>query len=867
MRKLLIVRGPQGAGKSSFITQMGLDNFVISPDRIRQTLAGPVLNPQGHWQISQAHNARVFAMAREIMAERMMRGELLAIDQTAPRWGDLSDALELAHKWRYEVLTVNFSSMPLARIMAQNDNRPALKRVSGPVLERTWTAATQALGEPNPAGVEQVVWSEDGAHAKAVRSFLDTPVVDLSRYRRIIHVGDLQGCFSPLAGPGGLFESGLADEDFHVFVGDLIDRGPENGQVLQWFLNHACDRDNVCLLHGNHEDHLHRHARGMAPISREFEMNTLPQMTAAGITRDQSERICAFAREALVYQYRDQHVLVTHAGLPTMPQRLAEVSLHQLSHGTGNWSDPIDAQFERQAPAPWVQVHGHRNHGLQPVRANARSFNLEDRVEAGGHLRAVILDSHGWHPLQVRNRHVRPSRERIFGGGRKPVVVPAWMTRPEDTQLPPELREQMQAHHGVRVRSSQSYRHLVSYNFTKQVFFDQSWDDIVVRARGLFVDQDTGQIAARSYDKFFNLDERPETKHDALEANLVWPVQAFVKENGYLGIVGIDPRSQDLFLTSKSTPDSEFAQWFQEIFEQAFSEGQRERIRRWLVDNEASMAFEVIDPVRDPHMIEYDQASVVLLDVFHRAAHCEKLPYDDLAKLGQHLGLPVKQRGMSFSNMAALSGWLRSVTRDLSARPGGRDIEGYVLEDAQGFQTKIKLPHYAFWKRMRSAKDRLARLMSQAERAARQAETAMTADGHTGEPSFEQWRNAFVARRPQRAANMDAAALMKSFEADRQARSRRKTAGAQSSDQLRGERDRLIARDTHPLARAFLAWADTQDADALAGQSIIALRRAFDQDVGIKDEWLTTPWGAFAPDEKAKSPAQPNRIGMRAKTR
>lgn len=35
-------------------------------------------------------------------------------------------------------------------------------------------------------------------------------------------------------------------------------------------------------------------------------------------------------------------------------------------------------------------------------------------------------------------------------------------------------------------------------------------------------------------------------------------------------------------------------------------------------------------------------------------------------------------------------------------RRAGEQIEGFVIEDSGGFMTKLKLPYYNFWKRMRA---------------------------------------------------------------------------------------------------------------------------------------------------------------------
>lgn len=53
---------------------------------------------------------------------------------------------------------------------------------------------------------------------------------------------------------------------------------------------------------------------------------------------------------------------------------------------------------------------------------------------------------------------------------------------------------------------------IVSLNFTRNAFQEGVWNDETIKARGLFINKVDGDIVARSYNKFFQYDENPETK-------------------------------------------------------------------------------------------------------------------------------------------------------------------------------------------------------------------------------------------------------------------------------------------------------------------------------------------------------------------
>ena len=57
----------------------------------------------------------------------------------------------------------------------------------------------------------------------------------------------------------------------------------------------------------------------------------------------------------------------------------------------------------------------------------------------------------------------------------------------------------------------------------KRHFRHNLWDSVTIKARGLFVDKITGNVKARSYDKFFNLGQR-EDSNEELD-KLVYPRQ------------------------------------------------------------------------------------------------------------------------------------------------------------------------------------------------------------------------------------------------------------------------------------------------------------------------------------------------------
>lgn len=58
---------------------------------------------------------------------------------------------------------------------------------------------------------------------------------------------------------------------------------------------------------------------------------------------------------------------------------------------------------------------------------------------------------------------------------------------------------------------------LTIFDYTNHCMFERAWDEYTMQARGLILD-DQGQVVARPWAKFFNLNQRPETRLEALPA-------------------------------------------------------------------------------------------------------------------------------------------------------------------------------------------------------------------------------------------------------------------------------------------------------------------------------------------------------------
>jgi predicted kinase len=689
MRQLLILRGPMGSGKSTWVREHGLEHYTLSSDEIRLLVQSPVLLEDGTRGISQKNEKFVWEILFSVLEERMKAGEFTVVDATHAKTSMISRYKKLCTQYKYRATVIDFSSVPLEELLRRNQQREDWKRVPEIAIRNSYSRMTT---ERVPNWVNVVDYDDRDLVSKT----MTYSPRDLSDYKKIHHIGDIHGCYTVLM---EYLKDGLKDDEYYIFVGDYLDRGIENGEVLR-FLLEIKNKPNVVLLEGNHESkHLKAWAHDEPVYGQVFKNSTMPQIE--GISKSDTRQLWRRLAQIVHYTYNGKQVLVNHAGISKIPSNgILFVATDQFVSGVGGYETDIDTVWSENEKEIY-QIHGHRNLWDLPVFASERSFNLEGGVEKGGYLRVVTLDKNGFRAHEVKN-HVFSLRE-----SNKPL--------PSQNMTVDEMVEYFRNHELVVENKLDD--NISSFSFTRKAFRDRNWDAVNARARGIFVNTDTNKIVARSYDKMFHINEREFTKIGYLKENLVFPVKAYEKVNGYLGILGYNEQTDELFFSSKNSNRSQHAQWFKELFYKNHGE-QAESIKSFLKENNASMVFEVVLPTKDPHIIEYKDHDdfVVLLDIIKNTPEFACMSYEKLVRIAKEFGLFYKRLSFIANDWREFYKWFRDIVDKKDFASEEFPLEGYVIQDSSGevrdctwivapFMAKVKTPYYDFWKFMRSVKD------------------------------------------------------------------------------------------------------------------------------------------------------------------
>lgn len=240
MRILLLLRGSASCGKSTWIEENGLKQYTLSSDDIRLLCQSPVMLNDGTVGISQNNDAIVWKTLFEILEIRMQRGDFTVIDATNSKTSEMNRYREMCETYRYRIYCVDFTHIPMEEVKRRNREREAYKRVPEEVIDNMYSRfRTQKI----PSGIKVIGPDE--------LDTIWTRLFDMSSYKRVHHIGDIHGCDTALR--KYLEENGgIKDDEMYIFVGDYIDRGLENVEVVKFLLS-IMNRKNVLMLEGNHE--------------------------------------------------------------------------------------------------------------------------------------------------------------------------------------------------------------------------------------------------------------------------------------------------------------------------------------------------------------------------------------------------------------------------------------------------------------------------------------------------------------------------------------------------------------------------------------------------------------------------------------
>ncbi|MEU9408841.1 polynucleotide kinase-phosphatase [Streptomyces sp. NPDC048281] len=355
---LVVLVGASGSGKSTFARRHFKPTEVISSDFCR----GLVSDDEN----DQSATKDAFDVLHYIAGKRLAAGRRTVVDATSVQQESRRQLIDLARQ--YDVLPIAVVlDVPEEVCAARNATRTDRADMPRRVIQRHIRELRRSVRHLEREGFRKV-------HIlRGVEEIESATVVTEKRFNDLTHltgpfdiVGDIHGCASEL-------ESLLAELGYRdgvhpegrtaVFVGDLVDRGPDSPGVLRRVMSMVGSGNALCVP-GNHENKYGRYLKGRKVQHTHGLAETIEQMDG------ESEEFTAQVREfidGLVSHYvlDGGKLVVCHAGLPEKyhGRTSGRVRSHALYGDTTGETD----EFGLPVRYPWAEdyrgraavVYGH----------------------------------------------------------------------------------------------------------------------------------------------------------------------------------------------------------------------------------------------------------------------------------------------------------------------------------------------------------------------------------------------------------------------------------------------------------------------------------------------------------------------------
>ena len=426
---LIVLVGVSGSGKSTFARTHFRSTEVISSDFCRGLIADD--------ENDQSATPDAFDVLHYIVGTRLRRGLLTVVDATNVQQSARAALVKLARS--HDVLVdAIVLDVPESVAVARNQQRPD-RDFGRQVVERQHLDLRRSLRRLNKEGFRRVHVLHGDGEADAAELVREKPWND----RRDIHgpfdiIGDIHGCAFELRtlltelGWQIRYDGDNAVDATHpegrqaVFVGDLVDRGPDTPGVLRLVMGMVGSGAALCVS-GNHEAKLVRALRGSKVSISHGLAESLAQLES---------QPGEFRRQALDFM----DGLIAHYVLDEGRLVVAHAGLKEAYHGRSSgrvrafalYGDTTGETDEYGLPVryPWAQEYRGRAmvaYGHTPVPKAEWVNNticLDTGVVFGGALTALRYPEREIVSVPAEREWYEPARPLAPAiGDREPAVL------------------------------------------------------------------------------------------------------------------------------------------------------------------------------------------------------------------------------------------------------------------------------------------------------------------------------------------------------------------------------------------------------------------------------------------------------------
>lgn len=345
---LVVLVGASGSGKSTFARRHFKPTEIISSDFCRGLVADD--------ENDQSASRDAFDVLHYIAGKRLAAGRLTVVDATNVQQESRKQLVDLARQ--YDVLPIAIVlDIPEEVCAARNAERADRAGMARRVITRHTRELRRSLRHLEREGFRKV-------HIlRGVEEADSAEVVREKRYNDLTHltgpfdiIGDIHGCASELETlltRLGYVDGVHPEGRTAVFVGDLVDRGPDSPGVLRRVMAMVKSGHALCVP-GNHENKFGRYLKGRKVQHTHGLAETVEQF--AGESEEFTQEVAEFV-DGLVSHYvlDGGKLVVCHAGLPEKyhGRTSGRVRSHALYGDTTGETD----EFGLPVRYPWAEEY------------------------------------------------------------------------------------------------------------------------------------------------------------------------------------------------------------------------------------------------------------------------------------------------------------------------------------------------------------------------------------------------------------------------------------------------------------------------------------------------------------------------------
>ncbi|WP_300703962.1 serine/threonine protein phosphatase [uncultured Campylobacter sp.] len=394
MRILFILRGNYFNGQKEWLAKNGLLEYCLDLEEFRFLAGGLKSLINGYKSLEYGNASEILKTLMNFLELRMQKGNFCIVNAPNANNSLLKEYKDLAQKYRYAFYVLEFNELSLEQCKEKNLQEAQKSGVFIP--EHILEAIDYGLNKEKISKKYKILKPDEYKKVLFERK-------NLNSYKKIHHIGDIQGCFTVLKKA----INKIKDDEFYIFLGDYIDRGIENGKVIKWLLK-IKDLKNVVLLEGNHERHLVKWANREISSSKEFNENTIKDFRKEKISQKDAKELYPSFKECFLYEFGEKLIFCSHGGLSYLPNEDYELSFiptNELIMGVGGYDDSkiVADLFCKNTKNNTYQLFGHRNKHRFPIHISPRVFLCEGKVDDGGYLRVVSLNKNGFECKEFKN--------------------------------------------------------------------------------------------------------------------------------------------------------------------------------------------------------------------------------------------------------------------------------------------------------------------------------------------------------------------------------------------------------------------------------------------------------------------------------